>query len=142
MRMAVVGASRLTEHEERDIRQHLAFIFKQLMDEYEDLTIISGGAKGVDSIAEELAKQMGIPTTIFRPEVEEWDPTSGMIGYKSRNLQIVNECDELYCFPCAIRDTPCYHCKTGKHQVSGACWTMHRAMTAGKPIHLIEPIIR
>lgn len=57
-----------------------------------DVIIISVGAKGVDSIAIETAKNIRFQTRVYAPEREEWK------YYKKRNLQIANTCDELYCF--------------------------------------------
>ena len=54
LKVAIVGTSHsLTENEERDVRQFVSMILK----DYDPLTttIISGGAKGVDSIAQEIA---------------------------------------------------------------------------------------
>ncbi len=144
IKVAIVGASVLTENEERDIQQHINFLLDELIKDYdvENITIVSGGAKGVDSIAENLAKQKGIKTLIFKPEVEYWLDIGGKMGYKSRNLKIVEACDKMVCFPCAKRDTACYHCNSDKHQVGGGCWTMKKAKEAGKTTELIEPIIR
>lgn len=105
-----------------------------------DIVVISGGASGVDTCAEEVADGLGLKTKIFRPEVHEWEPPKG-IGFKARNLQIVEACDVMYCLPVATRDTKCYHCDEN-HQKSGGCFTLKYAKKIGKETHLIPPIER
>lgn len=50
--------------------------------------VISGGAKGADSIAEIFAKENNIPITIFKPD---W--SIGRHAGLLRNSQIIDECD-------------------------------------------------
>lgn len=59
-----------------------------------DITIISGGARGADSLAEQWAKKWGYETNIFPAE---WDKYGKSAGYK-RNELIVQECDILVAF--------------------------------------------
>ena len=56
--------------------------------------IVSGGAKGADSLAERFAKENSIPFKVFHAE---WDVYGKSAGYK-RNLQIINECDVVIAF--------------------------------------------
>ncbi|WP_298751864.1 DUF2493 domain-containing protein [uncultured Arcobacter sp.] len=73
------------------------FIFECLdyMFDIENISyIVSGGARGVDSIAEKYAKQRGIETIIFKAE---WDKYGKSAGYK-RNKLIVDECDIVVAF--------------------------------------------
>ncbi len=53
--------------------------------------IISGGAKGVDSLAEQYAKEKNIPITIFLPD---WDQHGKKAGYL-RNIQIAKYSDVI-----------------------------------------------
>jgi predicted Rossmann fold nucleotide-binding protein DprA/Smf involved in DNA uptake len=57
-------------------------------------SIISGGAKGADSLAEEFAKQKGIKIVVHKPN---WDEFGKSAGFK-RNHQIVEESDILVAF--------------------------------------------
>lgn len=59
--------------------------------EYE---FISGGAKGVDSWAEESAKQMYAKCIIFKPDWNKYGKRAGFL----RNQLIVNEADKLIAF--------------------------------------------
>lgn len=145
IRVAVVGASKLNEDEERDAYQFCGLKFNELRVDYGimNVTIISGGAKGIDSIAEEVAKELGLGTEIFKPEVEQWEDDKGKIGYKTRNIKIAERCDILYCLPSNLRNKndKCYHCNMD-HQVGGGCWTMKQAKKLKKQTFLIPPIKR
>lgn len=56
--------------------------------------IISGGAKGADSLAERWAKENNIQTKVFIPE---WDKYGKSAGFK-RNILIIDECDSCIAF--------------------------------------------
>lgn len=56
--------------------------------------VISGGAKGVDTIAEKWALENQIPTTIFYPDWELYGKSAGPI----RNEHIVKNCDMIIAF--------------------------------------------
>jgi len=141
MKIAIVGASKLTENEERDAQQFCGSMMNHWMRDYKDeLIIISGGAEGIDTIAVECAKQLGIPTTVYLPATNNWE------GYKARNIQIAEACDRLYCLPANVRDTECYHCgnqfKLNPHQKSGGCWTAKKARELGKEVRVMPPVKR
>lgn len=55
--------------------------------------IVSGGATGADSLAEEYAKAFGIRLKIFKPDF------SKLRAYHQRNIQIAEYCDVLIAFP-------------------------------------------
>lgn len=133
MKIAIVGSSHLTENEERTARQFSSMILNNHLKEG-SVILISGGAKGVDTQAEDVAKQLGIECKIFRPAEHNWD------GYKVRNLKIAQECDILYCLPTKLKIEPCYHCNTTDHERSGACWTLKQAKILRKKTFLI-PLI-
>lgn len=61
--------------------------------------ILTGGAKGADSIAESVAKKHGIPCKVYLPAFK----TDATIRYHARwylerNKQIVDDCDTLLAF--------------------------------------------
>lgn len=58
------------------------------------ITIISGGARGADSIAEQWANAWDYPIKIFPAE---WDKYGKSAGYR-RNIDIVDNCDMLIAF--------------------------------------------
>ncbi len=56
-------------------------------------TFISGGAKGVDSMVAEYAKELGIPMEIIRPR----NPSNKM-DYLYRNIEIITKADLILAF--------------------------------------------
>jgi hypothetical protein len=56
------------------------------------IVVVSGGAKGIDTIAENIAKELGIETRIFRPK------TKDKAGYFQRNRKIARYAEYLLCF--------------------------------------------
>jgi len=119
----------LTENEERNMRQQIALILKRYS---LDTIIISGGAKGVDTIAIEVAKEMGFQTETYKPEKEKWK------YYKKRNLQIANDCHELHCFSVTVHKKKCYHHNPPQdHEKTAGCWTANKVMQMNKPCNLV-----
>ena len=82
--------------------------------------IITGGAKGVDSIAEDFARSHGIELVIFRPDYKAHLRGAPI----RRNERIVNECSYLL----AIWD--------GKSK--GTRYTINYAIKMGKPVHVVR----
>ena len=60
----------------------------------QDLLIISGGAKGVDSIAEEWAAKNKIPVKQFKPDWKKYGRGAGIV----RNKLMVEESDFVLIF--------------------------------------------
>jgi len=84
------------------------------------LTVISGGAEGVDSIAEEVARSLDIPFMAYLPEGHKWG------DFEKRNKQIVAECDMLLVI--RYRESKTY----------GSGWTRDYAIKIGKKVVNIE----
>lgn len=120
MKLAVVGSARYVD--ESNINQ-IQRIINEAVEKYQPTEIVSGGAEGVDTMAEETAKRLGIIPTIFRPTIRKWD---GKGGFKERNFQIASHCDAL------IR----VHSKRSRSYGSG--WTRDRAKEQGKPTEDFE----
>ena len=57
-------------------------------------TIITGGARGVDEIAEAFSKEIGCKLTVYRPDFNVAHP----YRYHQRNKKIAKECDVLIAF--------------------------------------------
>lgn len=132
MKLAIVGTTaNLTEDEQRVMKQEITIVLKKYPS---DTIIISGGAKGVDTFALEIAKDMGFKTLEYKPEKEIWE------FYKKRNLQIANDCDELYCFSVSVSQEKyyCYHHNPPqKHKKTAGCWTLKKAKQMNKICTLI-----
>ena len=95
---------------------------KKLISSYPlDTKIISGGARGIDTTAKTVAKELGYDFEEYLPTKPIWDE------YKKRNLLIANLADKVYSFVDKLKDRPCYHCKRANknnlHQVTGGCYT-------------------
>ncbi len=84
------------------------------------LTIISGGAEGVDSIAEEVARSFNIPFIAYLPEGNKWG------DFEKRNKQIVEGCDILLVI--RYKESKTY----------GSGWTRDYAMKIGRKVINIE----
>ena len=87
MKLAIVGGRDFNLYKTLDdnIRELFAL---------EGLTIVSGGAKGADSLAKEFALANELPLIEFLPD---WDTHGKKAGYL-RNQLIVDECDKLIAF--------------------------------------------
>lgn len=86
MKVAVVGSRSFTDYE----------LLKKTLDElYPNITlIVSGGAKGADSLSEQYADEEGIRKLIFKPDWEKHGKAAGFI----RNRDIVAESDMVIAF--------------------------------------------
>jgi predicted Rossmann fold nucleotide-binding protein DprA/Smf involved in DNA uptake len=84
MKLAVVGSRSFSNYE----------FLKKILEFHPCTQIISGGAKGADTLARQFAGEKGIPIKEFLPN---WDKDGKAAGF-IRNKQIVNACDELVAF--------------------------------------------
>jgi len=84
MKVAVIGGRDFNDYEK--VKQTLSNI---------DITeLISGGAKGADSLGEQYAKGKGIPTKIFLPDWNKHGKIAGFI----RNTDIIKDADLVVAF--------------------------------------------
>jgi len=107
MKLAIVGS--------RDITDFVLEPFVPI----ETTVIISGGAKGVDTLAEAYAKRHKLEFIVFKPE---YDKYPGRIAPLKRNDQIVEACDMVL----AIWDG----------ESRGTYYTIKKAREMGKPVHI------
>ena len=116
--LAVVGSTCAHAREAKPLIREAIWTYQPTM-------LVSGGASGVDTWAEEVAEEMALPFTVILPEVERWDGGE-RIGFKQRNMQIAEMCDRIL----AIRS----HRSTS----FGSGWTYHYATRdLGKPGALV-----
>ncbi len=85
------------------------------------VTVISGGARGVDSVSIELAKKRGLAVRVFTADWASYGKAAGMI----RNQEIVKHSDEVIAF------------WDGKSR--GTKNTIKLTMAANKPLRIIRP---
>ena len=57
--------------------------------------LVSGGAPGVDTVAQRYADQTGIPITVFRPRYDKYPPK---IAPLKRNIEIIEYADLVLAF--------------------------------------------
>jgi len=84
-----------------------------------DDTLLSGGAFGVDAIAELIAKDCQLTTQIFKPNWDKYGKSAGAI----RNQQIVEAADKVVAF--------------WDGQSKGTKITIDLTKKAGKPLEVI-----
>lgn len=111
MKLAVVGSRTFTDFE----------FMKQILDYHPCTHIISGGAKGADTLAKRYAAEKGISMKEFPAD---WNTHGKSAGY-IRNKQIVDACDEVVAF--------------WDGESKGTKHTMTLAEEAGKPVHKYWP---
>jgi len=82
--------------------------------------VVSGGAKGVDTLAERWAEAKGVKTLIFKPDYDVYGRTAPLV----RNRKIVEACDCLLAF------------WDGKSK--GTKYTADYARLQGKPVQVVN----
>jgi len=101
MKLAIVGSRTYTDFTEfEDKLRHVVgwYVDPSGIGDYADhgdLEVISGGAKGVDTLAERWAKENHVSCKVIKPEYDEYDPK---VAPLIRNTKIAEECDELVAF--------------------------------------------
>lgn len=74
------------------------FMKKMLDEKFDNLSfvecIVSGGAKGADTLAEGYAKDIGRPMVVYRPDYKKFGRAAPFI----RNSEIVEHSDIVYAF--------------------------------------------
>ena len=142
MKLAIVGTTiNLSDNEERDMRQLIALTLKHY--DVNETLVISGGAKGVDTLGIEIAKGLGFQTKEYYPNNVGWE------FYRKRNLEMVKDCDQMICFSVPVHKIKCYHHTTWKneteeeykkrtnHEKTAGCWTGNKMVELQKPYQLI-----
>lgn len=114
MNIAIVGSREFAERSviERAIRRWMVLA-------PEGVTIVSGGARGADSLGEQIAKGLSLPTIIHLPD---W--TQGRGAGFARNKLIVRDADIVLAFFAPGPRTP------------GTSHTVAAAKIAGKVVHV------
>ncbi len=110
IRVGVVGSRSFNDYD----------FLKKMLQWHDIRLIVSGGAKGADSLAEKYAAECGIPTKIRKPN---WDKFGKSAGFR-RNEEIVEDSDEIVAF------------WDGKSK--GTIHTINLAEQAGKPVHIYK----
>lgn len=102
MKVAVVGSRRFGNPKYRGFSGYeddflaVATEVQNATNIREITAIVSGGALGVDKLAERLAGELGVEMIVFPAEWKKYGKKAGPI----RNAQVVEACDMMVAFPC------------------------------------------
>lgn len=88
---------------------------------WDNLTIVSGGARGVDSMAQRAATEFGVAFQCFPADWKRYGKQAGML----RNQQIVDAADEILAF-------------FGSDRTPGTSDTIRRATVKGIPTTVFQ----
>lgn len=113
MKIAIVGSRGVPPHLESEVEAQIEDVLDGVIG---DVTLISGGAKGVDSIARRVARSLWIPYIEFIPDWRTHGKKAGFL----RNREIVDTCDVLHAW------------WDGKSR--GTKYSIDLARAAGKPV--------
>lgn len=113
MKFAVIGSRTITDEES---------VFQVLNSYKSEISVlITGGAVGIDQIAEKWALNIGIPTIIYIPDWNKYGKSAGII----RNKLIANDCDQCLAFWDGLS--------------KGTKSTIDMCVKLGKRTHVISP---
>jgi len=89
MRIAIVGSRDFTDYEkvEQEVLKHIKV---EKIDK-----VVSGGAKGADTLAKKFAEKYKIPLLEFLPEWKKYGRGAGPM----RNTTIIENADVVFAFP-------------------------------------------
>jgi hypothetical protein len=90
MKLAIAGYRGFTDY--HLFKHHLVSFIEE---HGKPAEIISGGAKGADSMAERYAKEENIPIVVLKPDWKTRGRQAGLL----RNTDIVARCSHLLAFP-------------------------------------------
>jgi len=83
-KIAVIGSRTFTDYD----------VLKKALDQYPAFILVSGGAKGADTLAEKYADEKGYKKVIFKPDSKKYGRSAGI----KRNQEIINLADEVVGF--------------------------------------------
>lgn len=94
MNLAIVGSRTFSNYD--NFEQHVLDTLKEWDYDVKSIEkIISGGAKGADTLAKMFANNHGIHLVEYLPDWNKHGKAAGII----RNADIVNACDHIIAFP-------------------------------------------
>ena len=110
-KIAVIGSRSFSNYE----------YLKSILQWHEFNMIISGGAKGADSLAQRYATEHNVPFKCFNADWDAYGKAAGPI----RNKQIIDECDEVIAF--------------WDNVSKGTKLSINLAKEQNKPVHIYWP---
>jgi len=153
--LGVVGASGPNPASLNEFENAIHSVISDYLSKFGDgLTVVSGGAKGVDSMTVKVCGELGVKVVEFKPVFDQSMKDAGETrwfwysGTRTRDLKIANESDHVVSIvnksysDRPSRTSPCYHCarvsKDSNHVVSGGCFTAINCKSSD--VIVIEPI--
>lgn len=120
MHIGVVGGRDCDNYE--FVRENLLHVIREELgiDDLVDVVIVSGGARGADSLAQRFAKEFGLTIVIHYPDWDRFGKKAGIV----RNFKIVRDSDVIVAFP--------------TKNSRGTWHTVNIAKKAGKPVYVIK----
>ena len=113
-RTAVVGGREFTN------KKTMFYVLDEYSKAYGISSIVSGGARGADTLAEVYAHERQIPLVVYKAE---WDKHGKKAGFL-RNITIVENCDIVVAFP--------------TKESKGTWHTVNLAKKMNKPVYVFE----
>lgn len=89
MNIAIVGSREFDNYDNLRQVMYLLYPSPEMI-----TSIVSGGARGADKLAERFAAEHGLPVQVFKADWDTWDVRAGYM----RNITIVNTADEVVAF--------------------------------------------
>lgn len=111
MRVAIIGSREIGNFTAAHMLPHIP---------HEAHELVSGGAMGIDALAEQAAKQLRLPIKIFYPDYD----ANGRLAPLIRNSQIVDYADLVLAF--------------WDNHSRGTAHTLNRCIETGKPFRIIS----
>ncbi len=118
MKLAIIGSRTFDDYD--TVVTTVKALFEQVADDEKPSTIISGEAKGADTLAEHYAKEHGLELWVFKPDYQQYARSAAHV----RNRLIVDNADMVLAF------------WNGKS--TGTKYTMDYAKRQGKPVKMIS----
>lgn len=108
MKLAIVGSRNFDNYK----------LLCETADKFQASEIISGGAKGADTLAEKYARERNLKLKVFLPKFKTEDIPYHPRYFHIRNREIVNYADHVLAFMCegsrGTKSTVQYACKINK----------------------------
>ncbi len=114
MKLAIVGSRDCTIEQCKTARLIIRAFIQNLVPE----EVISGGAEGIDTLAESETNKFELEFLKFLPRNKRWTPD----GYMERNQRIAYHCDMVLCI------------RTEQSESYGSGWTADYAEKLGKKV--------
>ena len=92
MKILVFGSRTINDY--KQVEDHLYNMYNQFIDEGDDCSLISGGAIGVDTLAERFAKEYEVDIEVYKPNYTKYGKKAPLI----RNKKMAELCDKAICF--------------------------------------------